>query len=435
MSAVLYRKINEQPETILTGYKHLLFTGQRELIDMSSGPIAASLGHSNTAVIEAIKVQLNQVPNIFSGFWASKEAERAGEALKAHFDGVNPGWFGKVIFQTGGGEGVDLACKLAAQYHLEAGQTRTMFAALEHAFHGVGLLPFSLSGHYDRYKLIEPYHESTRHMVVRLPHPMTDEWDWQTEGRMIRYASRLAAVIIEPVGGPPVGIWPHTIHYMKQIRAHCDRIGTLLIYDEILCGSGRCGGMSRAERTGVWPDILILGKGLTSGYQPVTAIIISQKVIERIAQGSGVVQFGTTYSAHTAGCAAVAATIDYLKSHNLIERVKAHENWLKQTIKELCNHPVVSDVRGTGFLWGITLKDPNSWNYFNKQVGFHAIAREEIMKLGVVVYSKGQTVYGEGDFLIIAPPFEMDLESMEYAIRKIDAGLTAAYNRVQNDIQ
>jgi adenosylmethionine-8-amino-7-oxononanoate aminotransferase len=431
-SRVLYRQLSGDMPTITRGRGCWLYDNAgRKYIDMSSGPCCSSLGHSNREVLWAIASQAVKIPNVFSGFWASEAAEQAGSTLYRQFEKAKPSWFGRVIFQNGGGEAVDLACKLASQYHAEVGADRTRFASLEHSFHGVGLLPFSLSGDYPRYEMMGLYHDDVdKNYVVQLPNPMTSNDAYclnQVRNLLVhKHYCKIAALIIEPVGGPQVGIYPHSREYLQGLRNLCDELDILLIFDEILCGSGRCGYLSMTEYYDVWPDMVLLGKGLTSGYQPMSAICISEKVIDRIRRGSGMTMFGTTYSAHTTGCAAVAATLEYLDQKYLYEHVSANSVRLRGGLESLLDFPMVDQISGAGYLFGIHLKP------FPPEAAFHVRARKAIFDSGAVVYSKGQTVNGQGDFLIVAPPFEISPTDLQYGIECIAKGLEQAYKEYQD---
>lgn len=439
-SKVIYRSMSEDLPTIVKGHGHWIETHDgRHLLDYSSGPCCFSLGHSNEYVKQAIGIQMQEFPSAFSGFWRSYAAERAGEMLYQKFTEAKPGWFGGVIFQSAGGEAVDFACKLASQYHLEGGELRTKIAAREHSFHGVGLLPFSLSGFYPRYDIIEPYQSAIRaRYVVRVPHTITSlgEGEALTRTRMIleREQEKLAALIIEPVGGPPVGAYKETGTYLTGLRKLCDQLDILLIFDEILCGSGRCGYLSVAEHYDVWPDICLLGKGLSAGYQPVSAIIVSQKVRDRIKAGTGALTWGTTYAAHSMGCAAVAATLAYLDQQNLYAWVQQKGAELQSTLEhDLADLPFVKAIRGMGYLRGIVLMDPETGKPFPAGLEFHKRARKAIYEQDVVVYTKGQTVNGEGDFIIVAPPLQTTRDEMYLAGVKMRTALKRLYERVQRE--
>ena len=447
-SKVIYRKFHGSMDVVTKGEGSFLFFDDGvSRFDLSSGPCTSCLGHSNVQVIAAIKQQLDRIPYAFSGFWATEQSEKLGELIYDEFERSWPGWFGKVLFLSTGGEAVDLTCKLASQYWIEGGERRVLIGAREFGFHGVGLLTAALSGNYPRYELMDHYHQPTRsNYVVRLPgytgvpSPSLKEQfgrlDYESlllrkTDRIVREYS-LAAIIVETVGGPPVGAVAPLVHYLQGLRRICNRYNTLLIFDEILCGVGRCGAFTAAQFYGVKPDILILGKGLTGGYVPLSAICISKRVVDRLANGSGMVSFGTTYSAHTTACAAGVATLEYLRKHDLYNVVSRSEIYLKLQ-EQLMDLPVVFAVRGVGHLWGIEFWDPENRCSFSSEVEFHLRVRKEAYKRGLVTYSKGQTVGGLRDYLIVAPPFEVGPEVLDEALLNLRQAVISTYDQYRKE--
>jgi adenosylmethionine-8-amino-7-oxononanoate aminotransferase len=330
-----------------------------------------------------------------------------------------------VIFQQGGGEAVDLACKLAAQYHSEAGHPRTQITSRQLSYHGVSLLPFALSGHYPRYEIIYLYQSDAYWDYVN---QVKHSYYATDKARVPTFNSSSAAFIVEPVTGPTLGCWLEKRDYMKELRRLCDSTDVLLIFDEILCGTGRCGYMSTAKYYDVWPDIILLGKGLAAGYQPVSAIVVSKKVVDRIAAGSGYAMFGTAFSAHSVGCAAVAATLQFMRDQNLYDKVQSNTSFIESLLLEHFT-PVdnVRAVRGLGHLWGLEFQDPKTGKSFNPTLQFHLRARNAVMEEGAVVYSKGQTVDGVGDFMTIAPAYTMSQDELRLGVGRIATGITKAY--------
>src|SRR4051812_43053161 len=215
-SNVLHRNFHGVMPLMVRGDGSWLMDVNRNYyLDMCSSAGSAILGHSNKQVKLAVQSQLNTVPNVFGGFFSSSAAENAANIVAAGLGS----WFGRVIFQNGGGEAVDLACKLAHQYHAEAeDKYRTRFIALHHAFHGVGLLPFALTGIYPRYDLIAQYGLSAEHgYVFRIDHPYNvgDDAALADAATFFEgFGNTTAAVVIEPIGGPPLGTYPHTRAYL-----------------------------------------------------------------------------------------------------------------------------------------------------------------------------------------------------------------------------
>lgn len=450
-SKVIYRKFHGSMDVVTGGAGHYLFFDDgKKRLDLSSGPCTSSLGHSNVPVIAAIKSQLDKIPFAFSGFWATEQSEKLGELIYGEFERTWPGWFGKVLFLCAGGEAVDLTCKLVSQYWAEGGEQRHVVGAREFGFHGVGTLTAALSGDYPRYEIMAHYHRSIRNnYVIRLPGYVGWEWTGkslihnkyetdlllETDKEIGDGEGSLAAVIVETVGGPPVGAAAPSRYYLEGLRKICDQHDTLLVFDEILCGVGRCGAFTAAQLYGIKPDILLLGKGLTAGYIPLSAICISKRVVNRLVGGSGMVSFGTTYSAHTTACAAGAATLKYLRNHDLYNVVFERRPYLKSKLEDyLENLPMVFAIRGRGYLWGIEFCDPERKTPFKPEVEFHLRVRKEAYKYGLVTYSKGQTVDGWNDYLIVAPPFEMSQDTLVEAWSTLRKAIVSAYDQYRSEV-
>jgi adenosylmethionine-8-amino-7-oxononanoate aminotransferase len=333
MSNVIYRSLtNTPPIAARTIGDNYVKVDGRSVLDMSSGACTASLGYDNAWIITSMKSALDHAPSVFSGSFGNTYAEQAADILHGMFEKRRPGWFGGVIFQTTGSEAVDLACKLAAQYQAEGGKPyRTQFITQEHAFHGVTLLPAALSAHYKRYAMMDTYEGAACALYANtIRHPMTTKHD-RTSTRFIKELDSVlscqryegdplvehAALIVEPVSGPQLGIYPQKPEWLDDMIRRCHEDDVLVIYDEVLCGSGRCGYLTNAELQTEWPDIIVLGKGISGGYFPVSPIIVSKKVRDRIAAGSGQTMFGTTYSAHPIGCAAVSGVLQFFEAYGV----------------------------------------------------------------------------------------------------------------------
>lgn len=418
-SAVIYRQTSRDVPLIGGGNDCYLYdTDGKRYLDFASSACTASLGHSNKRVLAEMQAQMKNAPNIFSGIFGSPIAEMAGRSIEAAFNDEKPGWFSRVIFQQGGGEAVDLALRLAYQYQCEAGKSdRDMIGTRSHSFHGVLTLNRAISGYYPRYKLTERFAMGLfEDQVIDLDHPLTSP-GWEASISIIaRDWDTIGAIIVEPQGGPATGCYVDNSADLRVLRDICDAHDIILIFDEVLCGAGRCGYMSVAAHHDVWPDICILGKGISSGYQPVSAICMSQKVAARLRGGSGSLEFGTTYSAHPIGCAAVYGALEYMREKALFQRVRTQALGLSGLIEaELLPIDGVSAIRGMGYLIGVEIA-PKYGNYFNPDLEVHKRIREAAFREGLLIYSKGGTIEGAGDFLTIAPPFEIERAEIEEAL-------------------
>lgn len=416
-SNTIYRELHGEIDRIESAFQSQLVvsdTPTKMLFDFSGGPCVTSLGHSNDELKDSIRQQLLEVPYVYSGFWGTHASEELGDLLKEEFEATWPGWFGKAAFACSGNEGVEFALRIAAQYWLERGEDKHMFGVRKSSFHGVSLLTSAITDDYGRYTLMTPFYKKARKgYVVRLPGYSRFDVSKFSEETIIKstelliekHKKDLAAVIIETVGGPPVGAYPPSRKYLASLRKACNKHKVLLIFDEVLCGSGRVGAFTAGQLFDVQPDIVVLGKGITSGYVPLSAVVVSSKIINTISKKSGVMMVGTTYFDHPTLCACAVATLKYLKKHRLIEKV-SREGFNLQIVleQELSSIPIVKNVTGKGFLIGIELTKPDG-KFFAPELQVHKMVRSALYDAGIVTYSKGQTINGKGDFVILAPPF------------------------------
>jgi adenosylmethionine-8-amino-7-oxononanoate aminotransferase len=217
--------------------------------------------------------------------------------------------------------------------------------------------------------------------------------------------------------------------YFKAIKAVLDRHGILFIADEILTGAGRTGTYLSIEQDGVTPDIVTLAKGLGAGYQPISAIVVSARVFDAIADQRGYFIHGHTYNASATPCAAALAVITAIRERHLLERVQTMGKRLRGALVErFADHPHVGDIRGRGLLLGLELvRDRASKSTFNPQRMLWSSVQREAMDRGLICYPMGGTADGiHGDHILLAPPFIIDDAQVEEIVDKLAAGLDAA---------
>ena len=219
---------------------------------------------------------------------------------------------------------------------------------------------------------------------------------------------RVMAFVAETVVGATLGAVPAVGDYFKRIRAICDRYGVLLILDEVMCGMGRTGTLHACEQEGVAPDLMALAKGLGGGYQPIGAVMLSKRIYEAFANGSGAFQHGHTYMGHPMAAAAALAVQDVIRRDRLLANVVEMGARLERRLNErFAQHPFVGDIRGRGLFWALELvSDRASKRPFDPALKLHARVKREAMAQGLMVYPMGGAVDGvEGDHILLAPPF------------------------------
>jgi adenosylmethionine-8-amino-7-oxononanoate aminotransferase len=195
--------------------------------------------------------------------------------------------------------------------------------------------------------------------------------------------------------------------YWRRVRDICDRYHILLVADEVLTGAGRTGTWSALEPYGVAPDLMVMGKGLSGGYVPLSAVIAPRRLVDVLERGSGVVLHAQTFSHHATLCAAGTATIKYLRRHRLVERCAEMGRVLHGRLQELSTLPWVGEVRGRGLLAGIEfVADKRTRRPFPRESRFAESFGDAALGLGLITWpNSGQLEDGTGDLAMLAPPF------------------------------
>ncbi|TIX97839.1 MAG: aminotransferase class III-fold pyridoxal phosphate-dependent enzyme, partial [Mesorhizobium sp.] len=237
------------------------------------------------------------------------------------------------------------------------------------------------------------------------------------------------AFVAEPVVGATAGAVPAVPGYFRRIREICDRYGVLLILDEVMCGMGRTGTLHACEQDGVAPDLMTIAKGLGGGYQPIGAVLLSRRIFDAFAEGSGFFQHGHTYMCHPMACAAALAVQEVIARDDLLANVRAMGAHLSQRLGErFGNHAHIGDIRGRGLFMGLELVEDRSTKApFDPKLKLNAKIKREAMARGLLVYPAGGTIDGvRGDHVLLAPPFIVDAAAIDAIVERLGDAIDAA---------
>src|SRR5438094_1219570 len=245
-------------------------------------------------------------------------------------------------------------------------------------------------------------------------------------------AEHVAAFIAEPVGGSSTGASAPRPEYFKRIREICDRHQVLFVADEILVGAGRTGTWWAMEQYGAVPDILVMGKGISGGYVPLSAIAAPERIIDVMANGSGSFMHAQTYSHHPVACAAGLAAVRYLKEHRLVERCAEMGKELQRRLAPLGRLPHVGDVRGRGLLAGVEfVEDKETRAPLPRTAKFAEMFVEAAQGEGLVLWPNvGHADGTNGDLVMVAPPFIITERELDALVERFTAALEATVRAV-----
>ncbi len=354
----------------------------KKYLDGLAGLFVSQVGHGRTELAEAAAKQASQLA--FHPLWSY--AHPSAIELADRVAGHAPGDLNRVFFTSGGGEAVESAWKLAKNYFKLTGKPmkhKVISRAI--AYHGTTAGALSITGLPGLKAQFEPLVPST----FRAPntnsyraHEITGGFldghsDPEAFGRwaadqievaiLNEGAESVAAVFLEPVQNAG-GCFPPPPGYFQRVREICDRHDVLLVSDEVICAFGRLGHMFGAERYGYQPDIITCAKGITSGYAPLGAMIATDRLMEPFLHGSESFAHGYTFGGHPVSTAVALANLDIFEREGLLEHVRTNEGAFRSTLERLKDLPIVGDVRGDGFFYGIELvKDKDTRETFNEE--------------------------------------------------------------------
>ena len=403
-------------------------------LDASGGAAVSCLGHGHPDVIAAMHAQIDRLAYAHTSFFTTEVAEELADMLVAD---APPG-IGHVYLVSGGSEAVEAALKMARQYFVEIGEReRSVFIGRRQSYHGNTLGALAVGGNEWRRRQFKPLL-----IDVGRVSPCYEYRDRGNDERPEQYSERLAveldakiraigpkrviAFVAEPVVGATLGAVPPTPGYFKRIREVCDRHGVLFIADEVMCGMGRTGTLHAVEQEGVSPDLMVIAKGLGGGYQPIGAVLASEKIVEAMKRGSGMFQHGHTYIGHPVGAAAALAVQRVIRRDGLLDKVKADGAYFAQALrKSLGAHPHVGDIRGRGLFMGVELvEDRATKRPFDAALKLYVKLKAEAMQRGLMVYPMGGTIDGErGDHVLLAPPFIATRAELDEIVARLAAAI------------
>jgi len=335
----------------------------KRYLDGLAGLFVSQIGHGRTDVAEAGARQAGELAYFPLWSYAHPRAVELAERLASY----SPGDLNRVFFTTSGSEAVESAWKLAKQYFRLTGQpTRYKVLSRYIAYHGTSLGALAITGLPDIKMPFEPLPPGGVRVpntnFYRAPEFVADDLTafgiWaadEIERAIVREGPEsVAAVYLEPVQNSG-GCFPPPPGYFQRVREICDKYGVLMVSDEVICAFGRLGYIFGSERYGYTPDIITFAKGVTSGYSPLGGMMVSDRLMEPYLKGQHTFLHGVTFAGHPVSCAVALANLDVFEKEDLLGNVKANEGAFRSTLEKLYDLPIVGDVRGDGYFYGIEM--------------------------------------------------------------------------------
>ena len=443
-SAVLRRSFRKTFPPAVRGEGVYLWDARgKRYLDFSGSAAVNFIGHGVVEVAAAMAAQAKQLEFVHSSQFTTPVAEEYALEL-LDFAGKNFEG-GCVYFTCGGSESVETALKLARQYQVEIGQTgRYQVISRGQSYHGSTLGASSVSGNKRRREIYRPMVREFAHIgfpyCYRCAFDCSDsccacgqEYAAELEQAIEAAKGGVAAFIVEPVSGATLGAVVPPPGYLQKVAEICRRYGVLLIADEVMTGMGRTGRNFAVDHWDVAPDLLVTAKGLSSGYAPLGAVLVSKKVASAIADGSGAFLHGFTYNSHPISLAAGRAVLGFLQERKLVEaadsdRLGSTAATLSQALEGLRDAKPVGDVRGIGLLWAVEfVADKATKQPFATELNFAGRVAQAAVKRGLLVYPMQGCVDGvSGDHVLVAPPAVITADQIDWAVKQLREAIDEA---------
>ena len=410
----------------------------KRYLDGLSGLFVSQIGHGRKEVAEAGAQQASELAYFPLWSYAHPQAIELAERLA----GKAPGNLNRVFFTSSGSEAVESAWKLAKQYFKAIGQpARYKVLSRAIAYHGTSLGALAITGLPGIKEPFEPLPAGGVRVpntnFYRAPAFVADDeaafgiWAAdEIEQAILREGEdSVAAVFVEPVQNSG-GCFPPPPGYFQRVREICDRYGVLLVSDEVICAFGRLGYYFGSERYGYQPDIITFAKGVTSGYAPLGGMMVADHLMEPFSSGHATFLHGVTFAGHPVSCAVAMANLDVFEKEDLLGNVRANEGAFRATLEKLHDLPIVGNIRGDGYFYGIELvKDKATRETFNDDES------ERLLRgfLSTALFDAGLICRADdrGDPVIqLSPPLTCNQEQfneMEQILRSV---LTEAWTKI-----
>jgi hypothetical protein len=412
-------------------------SGHEYLDAVSGGAMVTSFGHGAIpSISDAIKRQTEQISFVYNVHATSP----AQEQLARDIIEIAPDGFTRAHFVSGGTEANELALRMVRSYHVDKGEAgRHLVVSPAQSYHGASIATFGLTG---RAGLQEPYGP----YIQQQEHIKPSTWLFDTSGEtalkeldaiLERVGGEVAAFLIEPVSAaslpgysPPESFW----HGLEERR---QKYGFLVWFDEVVTGMGRTGTYFAAEQMPIKPDIITTSKGLGAGFFPVGAMLVQEHVYQAVAAGSRSFEPGHTWDGVPVSCAAGSAVIAHLRKEGLVDSVRERgPKFLEALRSALSGFDLVREVRGRGFLLGVSYVDPSDGSsLLDPSLRVARRIDEAALENSLLIYSTQPTGDGmAGDQTLLAPAFTSTDGDLDQIVERLAKSIGQVEREVKDEL-
>ncbi len=439
-SSVFYRSLKKKYPVIEKGEGVFVWdTEGKRYLDGASGCLVTNIGYGVEPVGEALKNEALKTGFSHGTIFSNKPQEEMAKLVTESA----PKEINHAYFVSGGTEANETAFSFAIQYHRQKGNDKKYkIIGRRLSYHGSSFATLSAAGNVQRRRMYSPLVMSFP--IVPAPHcyrcycgltypDCNVMCAYELERTILAEGpENVAAFILEPVIGTSAAASVPPDKYIQLVREICDKYDVLMITDEVLCGYGRSGRYLAMDLWNTTADIVTLGKGLGGGYTPLAAVLLHDKIYDVFKNNWGRFIHGYTYQGNPVSCAAGIAVNHFIKDNNLFEQVEEKGKILKEKLTDLAGkHDLIGDVRGVGLLLGLELvENRETKESYPASMSVSERAREKAMDEGLMVYTGvgGTADVMPRDYLIIAPPFIIQEDEMDYLVKALDRTLETVTN-------
>jgi putrescine aminotransferase len=406
-----------------------------KILDAMAGLWCVAAGYSRRELVDAASTQMTKLPYYNTFF---KTTNQPAVALAQRIASLAPAGLNHVFFACSGSEAVDTALRMARVFWQTKGQpNKKIIIGREYGYHGSTTLGASAGGMVDMHRQAG----DMPNFVQVLPPYWYAYGGQMSESEFGLYAAKqvenkihelgpenIAAFIGEPLQGaggviiPPDTYWP-------EINRICKENDILLIADEVICGYGRTGKMFGSDTFGITPDMMTTAKALTSGYLPLSALIVGDRVAEILINDTGEFYHGFTYSGHPVACAVALANLDIIERECLVERAAHTGAQLRQKLRAaLADHPMVGEIRGVGLIGAIELvADRRTRRFLEKRGRVGMICRDYCIENNLIMRAVRDT-------MVFSPPLIISDDEIDLLVARATRAIEQTYERVKTEV-